>query len=147
MAKKQAFENLDGQYAAAANRGDAAAVANLYTKDALYLVPNGETVKGRNAIQSTAQEMIDAGMKNLKFSSVVHEVDGDLAYHVGKLSMDIPTGAGIHREKGKFVDIYKRQDDGSWKIQVTIYNSDLPVVDTGVTSTKTSPVHAKAAAL
>jgi len=30
------------------------------------------------------------------------------------------------REKGKFIDIYKRQKDGSWKIHATAYNSDKP---------------------
>ncbi len=27
---------------------------------------------------------------------------------------------------GKFVEIFKRQADGSWKIHVTIWNSDKP---------------------
>jgi len=30
------------------------------------------------------------------------------------------------KENGKYVEIFKKQTDGSWKVIVDIWNSDLP---------------------
>ncbi len=127
MSIEQAIQDADKQYADAFNRGDPAALAALHTEDVLYLPPNASAVSGRQGVESMAKEHFDAGRKNMSFSSVQFGSDGDLAYHVGTFSVDAPTDEGMTRETGKFVDIYKRQADGSWKIHVTIFNSDTPL--------------------
>jgi ketosteroid isomerase-like protein len=33
-------------------------------------------------------------------------------------------------DKGKFVDVWKKQADGSWKAVIDIFNSDLPAPST-----------------
>ncbi len=129
MSIEQAIQDADKQYADAFNRGDLAAVAALHTEDVLYLPPNASAVSGRQGVESTAKELFDAGWKNMSFSSVQFGSDGDLAYHVGTFSVDAPTDEGMRKEEGKFVDIYKRQADGSWKVHVTIFNSDTPLPD------------------
>ncbi len=124
MSIEQAIKDTDAQFAAAFNRGDFAAVAALHTEDVLELPPNASAVSGRQGVESRTKELFDAGWKNQSFSSVQIGSDGDLAYNVGTFSVDAPTGEGI---TGKFVDIYKRQADGSWKIHVTIHTSDTPL--------------------
>ncbi|HEU4419987.1 MAG TPA: hypothetical protein VFT55_13725 [Planctomycetota bacterium] len=37
-----------------------------------------------------------------------------------------PPGAPAITDTGKFLVIYRRQDDGSWKVCCDIFNSDLP---------------------
>ena len=49
---KAAIQQLADQWAAAFNRGDAAAVAAMYTKDAYVLPAGGEMVQGRAAIEA-----------------------------------------------------------------------------------------------
>ena len=54
---------------------------------------------------------------------------GDLAYSRGNYSMTL-TIPGVPmpiEEQGKFVQIYRKQADGSWKMTREIYNSDLPL--------------------
>src|SRR5688572_33198362 len=51
------------QFVEAFNKGDAAAVANMYTMDARVLPPNGEMVEGRANIQKFWQGAMSAGMK------------------------------------------------------------------------------------
>ena len=46
-------------------------------------------------------------------------------YHVGNLGSDVPTGEGS--SKGEYVDIYRRSEDGAWKLHLTIYNMDEPL--------------------
>ena len=52
----------------------------------------------------------------------------DLAYLRGTYTMTftIPGAAPID-EQGKFLQIYRRQPDGSWEMAREIYNSDLPL--------------------
>jgi ketosteroid isomerase-like protein len=53
---------------------------------------------------------------------------GDVGYHVGTFAADAPTEAGSdQRVTGKFLDIYKPDADGTWKIHVTMFNFDAPV--------------------
>ncbi len=124
MSIEQTIKDADKQYADAFNRGDPAAVAALHTEDVLELPPNASAVNGRQGVESSYKEFFDAGWKNLSISSVQFGSDGDLAYNVGRYSVDGPTDECI---TGNFVDIYKRQADGSWKIHVTISNSDTPL--------------------
>lgn len=49
-------------------------------------------------------------------------VEGDMAYQVGAFAIDDSDPP----EKGKFVNVLKRQPDGSWKVAISIFNSDLP---------------------
>jgi len=49
---KATIQSLDDKFAEAFNKGDAAAVAAMYTEDAYVLPPGAEMVKGRNAIEA-----------------------------------------------------------------------------------------------
>ena len=53
---------------------------------------------------------------------VEYGVEGDLAYQVGTFAI---SGANPS-EQGKFVNILRRQADGTWKVTVSIFNSDKP---------------------
>ena len=61
---KATIEKLNDVWTAAFNKGDAAAVAALYTEDAYVLPPGSAMVKGRAAIEAfwrqAAQQMSDA---------------------------------------------------------------------------------------
>ena len=124
MSIEQILKDADKRYADAFNRGDFAAVAALHTEDVLELPPNASAVNGRQEVESSYKDFVGAGWNNLSLSSVQIGSDGDLAYNVGRYSVDGPTDEGV---TGHFVDIYKRQADGSWKIHVTITNTDTPL--------------------
>jgi uncharacterized protein (TIGR02246 family) len=126
MAKKQAFKNADAEFAKAFNKCDPKALAELHARDALHLPSNGSIVKGRKAIGAAFAEMFRSGLHKVKFKSLRSGSAGDIAYNVGTFSGEIETASGAQKAKGKFVDIYRRDADGSWKIAVTINNSDLP---------------------
>jgi len=127
MAKKQAFKNADAAYAKAFNAGDAAKVAALYSKDAIYMIPETPAYKGTKGVRAHAQAAIDAGWRNIKFKTIKSGSDGALAFNIGSVSMDQPSGGGTANVKGKYLDVYRRQGDGSWKIIATMYNTDKPV--------------------
>lgn len=118
----------DSAFQAAANAGDAAAVAAVYAIDASLLPPNLPVRRGRDAIRAFWGGLFDAYTVKFEVSPDVIEGRGDLAYNMGHYRFTaVPkakSGPGI-ADEGKFVEILKKQPDGSWKYAVDIYNSNL----------------------
>ncbi|MCH8000305.1 MAG: DUF4440 domain-containing protein [Proteobacteria bacterium] len=128
MSIEDAIRDTDARFAEAFNRGDLAAVVALHTADALILGPDSPAERGGQAVEEGFKEMLDTGWKNIEFGSVQIGSGGDLGYHVGTLAVDVPTeGGSVQRVTGKFLDIYKPDAAGSWKIHVTMFNFDAPL--------------------
>ncbi len=124
----QDIRDVTKKFGEAFNRGDLDAAVEIYTEDATFLHPNVEIVSGKQAIK----EFFDAGraflgLKRLNFEILESDYDGNLAYERGIIQIDMePEGGQPIVDKGKYVVIMKRQADGSWKVAVDIWNSDLP---------------------
>jgi ketosteroid isomerase-like protein len=103
-----------------------AKVAGLYSKDAIFMMPEMPVYKGTKGIRAQTQAMIDAGWRKLKLRSIKSGSDGDIAFNLGKVTMEQPAGGGTAKVTGKYLDIYRRQKDGGWKIIATSYNPDHP---------------------
>ena len=128
MMLEQLIRDTDAKFVEAFNRGDVDALKTLHADDAMLLPPDSPAERGSEAVKLGFKEILDAGWKNMSLQSIEIGSDGSLAYHVGKVEADIPTAAGSSkRVAGKYVDIYKRGEDGSWKVHLTIYNMDAPL--------------------
>jgi uncharacterized protein (TIGR02246 family) len=115
-------------YVQASLKGDAKAIAALYTDDAVEMPPNAPMIKGRAAIEQYYQKQFGSGTKVATFSLTHLESQalGDNAYDVGTYSQNItPPGAKPGTDTGKYTVILKRSG-GAWKVAYAIYNSDLP---------------------
>ena len=98
--------------------------SRTYDENAVLMPPNHPAVRGRNAIKKWL-----AGFPPVsQFKVEIEESDArdDLAYVRGAFSMIFqPEGApGPIEEIGKYLEIRKRQPDGSWLLIVDISNSD-----------------------
>jgi uncharacterized protein (TIGR02246 family) len=124
---RTAIEANTKQFIEAFNKGDAAAVANMYTMDARFLPPNGEMVEGHANIQKYWQGAMTAGLKIVSLDPVHGETQGNIAVEVGRYTSTIPRAGGVTTtDKGKYVVVWKR-DGRSWKLAVDIFNSDMPL--------------------
>jgi uncharacterized protein (TIGR02246 family) len=122
MDVKRAIEDKNAAVKNAYNRGDAAGCAAVFTEDALFLPPNQPLLRGKKAIQELIQGWIDNIGGTMSNPMMEYAVEGDLAFQVATYAFkDTKTP-----DEGKFVEIFRRQPDGSWKIYLTIYNSDKP---------------------
>lgn len=113
--------------------GDAAALSDQYAGDAVRLGPNAPIQVGKEAIHSALRTFLDRySAEEVDVAEDVRVV-GDLAFargiYTAKATPKVP-GAAVLDDKGKWLTVYHRQSDGSWKIVVDIWNSDLPVVQT-----------------
>lgn len=116
-ARSQAWED-------ALNAGDVDAVVALYTPDARILPPNGKMTRGSAGVRAEFSAMIDAGLSG-DLTSVEAAVSGDIAYNVGTFTLK--SGDELV-DVGKFIEIWRRGDDGQWRIANDIYNSDRPAM-------------------
>ena len=128
MSIEDSIRDTDARFAEAFNRGDLAAIVALHSEDALLLGPDSSAERGGQAVEEGYKEMLDAGWKNIEFGSVQIGSGGDVGYQVGTFAADVPTeGGSDQRVTGKFLDIYKPDTAGSWKVHVTMFNFDAPL--------------------
>jgi ketosteroid isomerase-like protein len=93
------------------------------------LSSNAPAANGRDAIAKLFSGFFQ--LANLKISWLPNRADvaksGELGYTSGAYEMTFndPTGKTIS-DKGKYVTVWKKQTDGSWKVLLDIFNTDLP---------------------
>ncbi len=122
MEARQAIEKMNAEYADAFSRRDAAASVAGYAEDCAVLAPNQPTARGRQAIETLFNEMMAEIGGTVSFE-IVEVVDaGDLAYQWTTYSLE----GGKESDAGQLVEVFNRQADGSWKIRLSIFNSDNP---------------------
>jgi len=128
-AVRQSIERSESVWADAVNRGDAATAASVYSEDAVSLMNGMPAMRGRQAIQEGMATMLkEMGLKNAKATTTDVEVHGDVALEMGTYELTLrPPGAKADVvDKGKFIAVWKKQADGTWKIYRDAPSSDAP---------------------
>jgi len=113
----------EAAWAAAANRGDAAALAAMYTDTATLLPPGADMQKGRAAIEKTFGSIGHSGVRNYSLTTLdVAQLGPDTVQEIGQFSLDAP-GPKKKWVKvyGKYVSIWKLVD-GKWLLDVDTWN-------------------------
>jgi ketosteroid isomerase-like protein len=109
-----------------ANR-DAAALAALYSEEGKFLPPNMEPCEGPGAIKAAMQQLFDMGVSSLDIEPLDVQEAGDLTIEYGRYTLGIePEGAQPVIDVGKYIVVHESQDDGSTKIVLDIFNSNMP---------------------
>lgn len=116
-------EKLNEKWNTAFNSGDAAAVAGLYAGDAVVSPGNGETIKGRTAIQELFQSFIDNGVHDHSIEVIEAHRNGDVLYEVARWQAH---GTNENGETTSFGGIlastFHRDKDGNWRSRLHIWN-------------------------
>jgi uncharacterized protein (TIGR02246 family) len=115
------------RFAAAYDLLDPAAIAALYTEDALYLVPGAEPVRGRPAVEASFRRAFEAvrregGRLGIRFEILERVVAGATVSDVGIYHLARGGPDGESTVRGKFVTIARRGDDGAWRLHVDGYS-------------------------
>jgi len=115
-------------YEQTALKGDAAATASYYDENAVVLASNMPMVKGRAGIEKLMRGWAQSEMKMKEFTSTTISVEGagDLAVQLGRVFQTFEMSGKVIADTGKFVTVWKKQADGSWKIAYDIWNTDIP---------------------
>jgi ketosteroid isomerase-like protein len=125
MGIRDEVDAFDEAYEKAVANQDATAIAGLYSHDAFFLAPNAPLAKGRDAIQGVVQGLIDAGAQSLELETIALEEAGGMIVEVGRYTLGLqPPGAALVTDVGKYLQVFKRQADGSLRISYDCFNSD-----------------------
>jgi len=110
-------------------KGDYNATLGLYTEDAYSLPSYSPMMYGVEAIKKSGEEMSNTPMKITSFELKIKEIipRGDVFVEVGnyKMSTDVEGMPEPFKDHGKYVTIWEKQDDGSLKIMVETWNSNV----------------------
>ena len=119
---KATIEKLNDAWTAAFNKGDAAAVAAMYTEDAYVLPPGGEMVKGGPAIEAfwrqAAQQFGDAKLTTID----VLPLGSEAAREIGTVTLKTKSQPP-QQIVGKYAVVW-RKNGASWKLATDIWNSN-----------------------
>jgi ketosteroid isomerase-like protein len=128
-ADEAAIRNADTQWAKAAASKDVDATVSYYSEDASLLPPNAPMASDKASIRAAWAGLLGPDTSlSWQATKVEAARSGDLGYVMGTYEMESKDASGKQQsDRGKFVEIWKKQADGNWKAAVDIFNSDLPV--------------------
>jgi len=114
----------------AASAKDLDAFAAFYSDDASILSPNMPILTGKQPIKDELKPMLADPQFSLTLLPTKVEVSksGDLAFTQGPYKMTFSDIRGNKFEdEGKYLTVWRRLQDGTWKIVEDTMNSDLPL--------------------
>jgi uncharacterized protein (TIGR02246 family) len=117
---KATIEKLNAKWADAFNKGDAAAVAQLYATDAVVLPPGAEMAKGRDGIrafwQGAAQQLGDIRFSTAEVTPLGQGWAREIGTFAAKTKPDAQPVAG------KYVVLWHKVGK-DWKLATDIWNA------------------------
>jgi ketosteroid isomerase-like protein len=124
---EEALRDLDEQWSKAAGAKDVDKTISFYSDDALVMPPNAPSATTKEAIRKIWKDLLTDANISWKTKEVEVAQSGDLAFSSGtyEVTLNDPTGTPVN-DRGKYVEVWKKQADGTWKCGVDIWNSDLP---------------------
>src|SRR3954453_24036206 len=105
-----------------------------YSDEGGVLRPTAPAIAGKADIRAALKPMLSDPNFALQFGSTKVDVSksGDLAYAQGTYSMTTtdPATKAPAVDRGKYLTIFKKQADGSWKAVEDMLSSDMPAPGT-----------------
>jgi ketosteroid isomerase-like protein len=129
-ADAQAIRDLETAWAQAFAAKDWDKTFAFYADDASLFIPDAPVVNGIAAMKAAVKANLED--KNFSLTFVLDKVDvaksGDLGYSQGASTTTFtdPKTKKVLTVKGKYVTVFKKQTDGSWKAVANIVNEDAP---------------------
>lgn len=123
-----AIQEQFSRWIQASEQGNADALASIYTENAVMLPPGAPSFKGRTKIKSLfAQQFARTKEASYNFKTYDLVVFDDWAWRRGSYEVVATLKNGkTFRLKDKFIDIWKKGEDGTWRIARDIWNHTNP---------------------
>ena len=110
------FAAVGKQYIDAYNRKDAAAIAVLFTDDAVRVTDRG-IIRGRADIQKSVEAGLNAGGHDLKLTYHVANIDGNTGWTVAEFDYRVRGKDGALSPMRGFATSVWANSGGAWKIK------------------------------
>lgn len=128
-ADEATLRNLDAEWSKAAGAKDVEKTVSYYTDDALILPPNIPTIQGKQGARAMWGGMFSVPGFGGGWKATKVEVSGDLGWVTGTYELSETDASGRPTvDKGKYLEVWRKQADGSWKCVADMFNTDLSSV-------------------
>lgn len=118
---------LDDEWSASAAARNVDQVASFYAEDAIAFPPNEPTSMGKSAARMVWAAYLADPSFTISWKTTHAEVarSGEIGYTSGTYqdSFKGPDGTMVH-EVGKYLCVWKKQSDGTWKAIRDMWNTD-----------------------
>ena len=139
-----ALRKLDDEWSKAAGSRDVEKTISYYSDDAVVMPPNIPTLTGKEPIRTLWKSMLGSPDFSGGWKATKVEVarSGDLAYVSGSYEFNEKDDSGKPMtDKGKFLEVWKKQADGNWKCVADMFSSDLPPPAAAPARSASKPTH------
>jgi len=125
---REAITRTTAELLAAVNASDVDGCLAVWTPDGVLMPPHHPSVQGCDAIGEYFRNLFSRSRFRFAFTSSHIQLAGDTAFErLAYTATAWPeTGGSPAEDSGKGLHVYTRQADGSWKLVIDIWNSDLP---------------------
>lgn len=125
---RSAILELEERYAAATNASDVDEFDDILADDAMLMMPDRPAVSGRDSIVAHQREFFRSIKASIK--SVVAEIEllDSIVYVRGAFNyaMAPKMGGEAVKMRGKYINLYKRDEMKQWRLWRSINNIDHP---------------------
>ncbi len=127
-ADEAAIRDMTSDYTAAVAAGDLQRFLSVFPDDVVVMPPDHPTARGRDAFTTFVKPFFDEFtlLETISYEEI--RVAGDWA--VGTFTYSFTTtrkaGGAASEELGKGIWLFRRSEDGAWKITHAVWNRDEP---------------------
>jgi uncharacterized protein (TIGR02246 family) len=122
-AVKSAIEAANAQFSAAAEKGDGAALAALYSPDGQVMPPGSDPIRGTEGIQKFWQGALNSGVAAIGLKTIEVFGRAPTATEVGEY--ELRDKAGKVLDHGKYIVVWQHAD-GRWKLLRDMFSTNVP---------------------
>jgi ketosteroid isomerase-like protein len=127
-----AVKSADASFQQAVAAKDLNRIMSFYADDAVLMPAAKPLLTGKAAITNEWKELlaIPAFQNASKLAQVEVSASADLAYTRGSYETRLMGEDGkLVTEPGKWLSVWRKQPDGSWRVAIETYNTDIPPPD------------------
>ena len=127
-----AVKAADASFQKAVAAKDLNQIVSFYADDAVLMPAAKPVLHGKAAITNEWKELlaIPAFQNSSKLAQVEVSASNDLAFTRGSYETRLTGEDGkLVTEPGKWLSVWRKQPDGSWRVAIETYNTDIPPPD------------------
>jgi ketosteroid isomerase-like protein len=129
-AAEAAVRQSDADWAAAASTASVDAWIAFYAADAIVLLPDDQLASGKELLRHAVTRLLALPHVSVAWRPIKVEVarSGDLALLIGAYELRFGDSRGAPvSDRGRRLEIWRKQADGTWKCIVDTWNLDKPI--------------------
>jgi uncharacterized protein (TIGR02246 family) len=125
-AAKAAISSANDEWNKAISEKDLDKCVSFYEDDAVIFAPHSPAIVGKDAIRAAWKQLFSSPKVQMSFPAATLDVarSGDLAVQRGPFQILTDAKGKVATENGRFVIVWQKQLDGSWKVMADT-NADV----------------------